>query len=90
MANKQSIYADRIVGFSIHNGLVRMDLAVFAGTGKNKEGEAVTRMDVTHQVVLPLDAFVAATNAQQNMLKQLADRQAKAAAKAAEAAPAKA
>lgn len=87
MANKQSIYTDRIVGFTIHNGLVRMDLAVFAGTAKSKEGEPVARMEITHQVVLPLDAFVAAVGAQQNMLKQLADRQAKS-AKAGEAAAA--
>lgn len=90
MANKQTVFADRMVGISIHNGLVRMDLAVVAGTGKTKDDQPAIKMDVTHQLVLPLDAFVAAVNAQQNLLKQLAERQAQAAAAptAAEAAPA--
>lgn len=79
MAQKQSIFTDRVVGVSIHNGLVRLDLAVFAGTGKDKDGKPGTRMDITHQLVMPLDAFVNATQSQQKLLQQLAQRQAKAA-----------
>jgi len=55
-----------------------MDLAVVAGTGKTKDDQPAVKLDVTHQLVLPLDAFVAAVNAQQNFIKQLSERQAQA------------
>lgn len=85
MANKQTVFADRLVGLSIHNGLVRMDLAVVAGAGKTKDDQPALKMDVTHQLVMPLDGFVSALEAQQRMLKQVADQQK---AQQAQAAPA--
>ncbi len=75
MANKEIIFADRVVGLSVHNGLVRMDLAVIAGPAKGKDDKPAVRVDVTHQIVLPLDAFVAGVSAQQNLLKEIATRQ---------------
>jgi hypothetical protein len=86
MANKQIIFADRLVGLSIHNGLVRMDLAVVAGTGKTKDDKDALKMEVTHQLVIPMDAFVAGVNSQQNLLKQVIERQGKRRAKADDAA----
>lgn len=75
MANKEIVFADRVVGMSVHNGLVRMDLAVIAGAAKGKDDKPAVRMEVTHQIVLPLDAFVAGVNAQQNLIKEIAARQ---------------
>lgn len=85
MPTKQIIFTDRVVGLSIHNGLVRMDLAVAAGAGKTKDDKPALKMDITHQLVIPLDAFVAGVNAQQNLLKQVAERQNKGRGKAASA-----
>ncbi|MBK6470861.1 MAG: hypothetical protein IPF94_08970 [Betaproteobacteria bacterium] len=77
MANKQVIFADRIVGLAIYNGFVRIDLAVVAGTGKTKTDEPALKVDVTHQLVIPLDGFVAGVTAQQNLLKSLSERRKK-------------
>lgn len=84
MAYKQVVFADRLVGLSIQNGLVRMDLAVNAGTVKGKDDKPAQRMEITSQVVLPLDGFVNAVAAQQRVIQQLADQQQKRGAKAAE------
>ncbi len=73
MANKETIFADRLTNLSLHNGLVRIDLGVFAGTGKTKDGKDAVRIENTHQVVMPLDAFVNAVASQQAMLKKLAE-----------------
>lgn len=91
MPNKQVIFTDRIVGLAIQNGLVRMDLAVVAGSGRTKDDKPAVKMEVTHQLVIPLDAFVAGVNSQQALLKQVIDRQKKARSKTAapeDAAPA--
>jgi len=92
MANKQIVFADRLVGLTVQNGLVRLDLAVNAGQVKDKEGKTGQRMEVTSQLVMPLDAFVNAVAMQQNAMKQIASRAQQAAGKAdaaAEAAPEK-
>lgn len=92
MANKQVIFADRVVGLSVHNGLVRIDLGVAAGTSKGKDGKPLLKVEGTHQLVLPLDAFAAAVDMQGKLLKELVSRQKKGreakAAAAAAAAPA--
>jgi hypothetical protein len=91
MANKEIVYTDRLVNVSLQGGMVRLDLAVMAGQAKTKDDKPAIKMDITHQVVMTLDAFVAAVGTQQNVLKQLAARQQKAQAEqasAAEAAPA--
>ena len=36
MSNKQIIFADRLVNASVHNGLVRLDLGVFAAAVQDK------------------------------------------------------
>jgi hypothetical protein len=77
MANKQVIFADRIVGLAIYNGFVRIDLAVVAGTGKTKTDQPALKVDVTHQLVIPLDGFVSGVTAQQNLLKSLSERRKK-------------
>lgn len=74
MANKQIVFADRLVGLTVQNGLVRLDLAVNAGQVKDKDGKTGQRMDVTTQLVLPMDAFVNAVAMQQNALKQVVAR----------------
>ena len=78
VANKQVVFADRIVGLSIHNGLVRVDLAMFAGTGKGKDDKPAIKLEPTTQLVIPLDAFVAGFGMQEKMIKELAARQQKA------------
>lgn len=83
MANKQVIFADRIVGLAIHNGFVRIDLAVVAGTGKTKNDQPALKVDVNHQLVIPLDGFIAGVTAQQNLLKSLSERRKKKAEAAA-------
>lgn len=85
MANKQVVFSDRIVGLSVQNGLVRIDLATIAGPAKTKEGKDGLKMDVTHQLVLPMDAFVAGLGMQQNLLKELSARQQKRSLKAPDA-----
>lgn len=71
MADKQPVFADRLVNLAVHNGLVRMDFGTMAGTSKTKEGKDAVKMAVTTQLVLPIDAFVAAIAAQQKFVGQL-------------------
>jgi hypothetical protein len=71
MADKQIVFADRLVNLAVHNGLVRMDFATMAGATKTKEGEDAVKMAVTTQLVLPIDAFIAAITAQQKFVGQL-------------------
>ena len=71
MADKQILFADRLVNLAVHNGLVRMDFATMAGPAKTKEGEDAVKMAVTTQLVLPLDAFASAIAAQQKFVGQL-------------------
>ncbi|WP_395698901.1 hypothetical protein [Aquabacterium sp.] len=82
MANKQVVFSDRIVGLSVQNGLVRIDLATIAGPAKTKEGKDGLKMDVTHQLVMPMDAFVAGFGMQQKLIRELSARQQKRSLKA--------
>jgi hypothetical protein len=77
MANKQIIFSDRMVGFSVQNGLVRLDLAVVTGPAKGKDGKDALKAEVTHQLIMPLDAFVAAVGMQQSVVKELMARKTK-------------
>lgn len=73
MATKDVIFADRLTNLSVHNGLVRIDFGVFAGAGKTKDGKDAMKIETTHQIVLPLDAFANAVAAQQALLKQVVE-----------------
>ena len=75
MANKEVICSDRIVGLSVQNGLVRIDLAAITGRAKTKEGKDGIKLEVTHQLVIPLDGFVDGFNSQQKMMQELMARQ---------------
>ncbi len=75
MAYKQVVYADRVVGISIQDGVVRLDLAVYAGQVKDKDDQVKQRLEITSQVVLPLDGFVNAVGMQQRVVKELAEKQ---------------
>lgn len=75
MANKQIIFSDRIVGLSVQNGLVRLDLAAITGPAKTKEGKDGIKLEVTHQLVIPLDGFVEGFNSQQKLMQELVARQ---------------
>ena len=77
MANKQIIFSDRMVGFAVQNGLVRLDLAVVTGPAKAKDGKDALKAEITHQLVMPLDAFVAAVGMQQGVVKELMARKSK-------------
>lgn len=83
MANKQYVYSDRVAGVSIQNGMVRIDLAAIAGPAKTNDGTEGLRMDITHQLILPLDAFVAGVKIQQQLVQELVKRQSERAAAAA-------
>lgn len=83
MANKQVVFSDRIVGLSVQNGLVRLDLATIAGPAKNKEGKDGVKLDITHQLVMPMDAFLAGFNMQQKLVQELVTRQQKRSGKGA-------
>lgn len=84
MAYKQVIFADQLVGMTVQNGLVRMDLAINAGTVRGKDDKPAQRMEITTQLVLPLDAFVNAVGMQQRLIKEIADKQKKRSLKAPE------
>jgi len=73
MATKEVIFADRLTNLSVHNGLVRIDLGVIAGPGKTKEGKDALRVETTHQLVMPLEAFAAAVSAQQALVKKVVE-----------------
>ncbi len=73
MATKEVIFSDRLTNLSLHNGLVRIDLGVFAGTGKTKDGKDSMKVETTHQVVMPLETFANAVAAQQALLKQVVE-----------------
>ncbi len=73
MATKEVIFADRLTNLSIHNGLVRIDLAVIVGPGKTKEGKDALTVEPTHQLVIPLEGFAAAVAAQQSLLKKVVE-----------------
>lgn len=85
MASKQVIYSDRLVNISLQGGMVRLDLAVMAGTAKGKDDQQAVRLETTHQLVMPLDGFVAAVRTQERLVKELIarDQQQRAAASAA-------
>ena len=85
MTNKQVIFSDRMVGLSLQNGLVRLDLAVNVGTAKDTDDKPAQRMEVTTQVVMPLDAFANAVAMQQNLLKQAIEQSEKQRAQVASA-----
>jgi hypothetical protein len=90
MATKEIVFADRLTNLAVHNGLVRIDLGVFAGPGKTKDGKDAMKIETTHQLVMPLDAFANAVAAQQSMLKQVVEvgQKRRAAAEEAKAEPA--
>ncbi len=73
MATKEVIFSDRLTNLSLHNGLVRIGLGVFAGTGKIKDGKDAMKVETTHQVVMPLETFANAVAAQQALLKQVVE-----------------
>ncbi len=75
MAYKQVVFADHLVGITIQNGIVRMDLAVNAGQVKDKDEQVKQRLEITTQLVIPLDGFVNAVGMQQRLVKELADKQ---------------
>ncbi len=74
MANKNIVFADRLVNLTLHNGLVRLDLAVHAGTAKGKDDKPAQRMEITNQLVMPLDAFANAVAMQDKLLKEVIAR----------------
>ncbi len=90
MANKQVIYSDRLVNISLQGGMVRIDLAVMAGTAKGKDDQPAVRLETTHQLVMPLDGFVDGVRMQERLVKGLIAReeQQRAAAAAAQSAAA--
>lgn len=75
MANKQIIFSDRIVGLSVQNGLVRIDLAAITGPAKTKDGKDGIKLEITHQLVMPLDGFAEGLSAQQKLMQGLIARQ---------------
>lgn len=77
MANKEVVFSDRMMNLSIQNGLVRIDLGVIAGTGKGKDDKPAVKVEATHQLVMPLDGFLAGVAMQDKVVKELVARQKK-------------
>lgn len=75
MAYKQIVFADRLVGMTVQDGLVRLDLAVNAGQVKDKDEKVKQRMEIVAQLVIPLDGFVNAVGMQQRLVKEMVERQ---------------
>lgn len=74
MSNKQILFADRLVGLSVQGPTARLDFGVIASTGKGKDGKPATKIDIVHQLVMPLDAFVQAVAVQDKVVKELLAR----------------
>lgn len=85
MAYKQVVFADRLVGITVQDGMVRIDLAVNAGQVKDKDEQVKQRLEITTQLVMPFEGFVNAVGAQQRLVKEIADKQKKRGQKAPEA-----
>ncbi len=68
----ETLFADRILNISIHNGLVRIDLGT-VDTYLDGE-ERKQRTDVTQRLVMPVDGFVRSFAMQQRMMTQLNER----------------
>jgi hypothetical protein len=66
----QAIFADALVNLSVTGNLVRLDLGVMslAQTTDNKQD---VRLVTTQQLVMPLDGFLKAFNAQEQLIKKL-------------------
>ncbi len=75
MAYKQIVFADRLVGMTIQDGLVRIDFAVNAGQVKDKDEHVKQRLEVTAQFVMPFEGFVNALATQQRFVKEIAEKQ---------------
>lgn len=77
MASKQIVFADRVIGITAQGATARIDLGVVTGSGKSKDGKPALKVEVTHQVVMPLEAFAQSVVMQQKALKELVARQKK-------------
>lgn len=75
MAYKQVIFADRLVSLTVQNELVRLDFAVNAGQVKDKDDQVKQRLEINSQLVIPLEAFIAAVDMQSRLVRQLAESQ---------------
>lgn len=64
-----TIYADQVTNISIHNGIVRLELATVDELPKSKDEQI--RLKVSHHLVLPLDAFVKGFEIQQAVMNKL-------------------
>ena len=66
----QTIFADALVNLSVTGNLVRLDLGVMslAQTTDNKQD---VRLVTNQQLVMPLDGFLKAFNAQEQLIKKL-------------------
>lgn len=72
MSKKQIVFADRLVNISVHAGLARIDFASFAGATQGQDGKPNIQLEITHQLVMPLEAFAQAVASQDKVLKELA------------------
>ncbi len=65
----ETIYAHQVTNISIQGGIVRLELAVIDEL-PNGQGDTI-KMRISHQLVLPLDAFVKAFEIQQTVMSKL-------------------
>jgi hypothetical protein len=76
------IFADRIMGIALQNGLVRMELGVMESPRKGEP----QKIALTTKLVMPLEGFVNSFNLQESVIKELVARQARAQSAPADAA----
>lgn len=74
MSNKQVLFADRLVGISVQGATARLDFGIISSSGKGKDGKPALKIDVTHQLVMPVDAFAQSVGMQEKAVKELISR----------------
>lgn len=66
----QSNFADALINIAITGPVVRLDFGV-AVPVKTPDGKQEVRVNPTQQVVMPLEGFIRAFGAQENVVKKL-------------------
>lgn len=64
-----TIYVDQLTNISLYSGVVHLEYSVVETPPKNNEEPAVFR--VSHNLIMPLDAFVKAFGAEKALMDKL-------------------
>lgn len=64
-----TIYVDQLTNISLYSGVVRLEFSIVETPPKGNEEPAILR--VSHNLVMPLDAFVKAFGAEKALIDKL-------------------